>query len=355
MRHRFGRVAARAALCTAVALPAVLVRVAPVGGASDGTRGKVAAFGTTRPGIPLETQSLDLARVRKVGANNVSIDVWWDVDSRTATTMHPGAITATDQQLAAAIDAARAARLKVIFTPKLWCPVCQALNGFTWRGRLKPSDRAKFFASYRAMVNKYAALARDHKVDMFFIGSEMSELQDAADEWRAVAREVRARFPGKLAYQVNWDVYDRVTFWDAVDVAGLSAYFPLSDEARPSVGELKAAWHDSRAAKFLHHDWFANTERLHRESRKPVLFGELGYPSAQYAASAPYDATKPRLADLEIQKNAYQAALEVFEPQSWWMGVVWWEWFVSGGGPNDTSYSPRDKPAEKFLTTWYNR
>jgi len=43
------------------------------------------------------------------------------------------------------------------------------------------------------------------------------------------------------------------------------------------------------------------------------------------------------------------------ESRPWWMGVIWWEWFVSGGGPNDNTYSPRDKPAEKFLTAWYHR
>ena len=355
MARRHARIAARAALCIAVVLPAIAVGVPPVSGASDGTRGKVAAFGVTRPGTPLAVQSADFSRERRVGANHVAIDVWWDADSKTANSVHPGAITAGDQELASAIDAARTANLGVIFTPKLWCPLCQAVNGYTWRGRLQPSNRARFFASYRTMVARYADLARAHHVDVFFIGSEMTELQSSTDEWRAVAREARAHFPGKIAYEVNWDVFDQVKFWESVDIAGLSAYFPLSDAAHPSAADLKAAWHDSQAAKWLHHDWFENVEDLHKMSHKPVLFGELGYPSSQYGASAPYGEDPTRLADFEVQRAAYQAALETFEPQSWWMGVIWWEWFVSGGAPNDNSYSPRDKPAERFLTGWYHR
>jgi len=345
----------RVAVCLAVVVSALGAHLGNAVGAGDGTRGKVAAFGVTRPGQPLALQSADFSRLRRLGATHVGIDVWWDVDSKTANAVHAGAITAGDQELAAAIDAARAVGLSVIFTPKIWCPLCQPVNGYTWRGRLTPSNPAQFFASYRAMVNRYADLARAHGVTIFFIGSEMTELQHDTGEWRTVAREARARFPGKIAYEVNWDVFDQVEFWDSVDIAGLSAYFPLSDAAEPSVADLKAAWHDSAAANWLHHDWFANVADLHRLSHKPVLFGELGYPSAQYGASAPYGEDPTKLADGQVQKNAYQAALETFEPQSWWMGVIWWEWFVSGGGPTDNSYSPRDKPAEKFLTAWYHR
>jgi hypothetical protein len=354
MGRRPGRVATQAALCIAIAVPALAARIAPVAGAADGTRGKVAAFGLSRPGSPPELQNLELPRVKNTGATSVAIDAWWDVDTSNGSLLHPGAITATDAQLTGAMDTARRAGLNVIFTPKLWCPLCQAVNGYTWRGRLNPTDRPAFFGAYRTMINHYASLANAHGVKIFFIGSEYERLQDAADEWRAVASDVRARFAGKIAYEVNWDVWDRVGFWDAVDIVGVSAYFPLSDAQQPSVAELKAAWHDSAAAKFLHHTWFDNLAELHRVSKKPVLFGELGYPSMQYAARAPYDATQMHSADVEVQKNAYQAALETFEPQSWWLGVIWWEWFVSGGGPTDTSYSPRDKPAEKFLSSWYH-
>jgi hypothetical protein len=241
----------------------------------------------------------------------------------------------------------------VVFTPKLWCLLCQPLDGYTWRGRLKPANPAAFFASYGQMVEHYADLARQHGVDLFFIGSELSETQGFTDQWRALAKDVRTHFPGRIAYEVNWDVFDRVGFWDAVDVAGLSAYFPLDDAAHPSAAELKDAWHDSRNPKWLHHDWVQNVRDLARMSKKPVLFGELGYPSAAYGAKAPFDPSVAGAPDMAVQANAYQAALETFQDEPYWMGVIWWEWYVTSGGANDNSYSPRDKTAEKVLTRWY--
>lgn len=45
--------------------------------------------------------------------------------------------------------------------------------------------------------------------------------------WRAVIAAARARFPGPLTYAANFDQYEQVGFWDALDLVGINAYFPL--------------------------------------------------------------------------------------------------------------------------------
>jgi glycosyl hydrolase family 113 len=302
--------------------------------------------------MPHPTTSLDLSRIRDAGVDHVSIDVWWDFDLPNATLVHPGTRTLSDRDLGDAIAAAHRAGAKVILTPKLWCVPCLA-QGFTWRGRLSPGDVGAFFVSYRSMINHYAELARDHGVDIFFIGSEMSLVQYATDEWRRVAREARARFAGRLAYEVNWDVMHDVAFWDGVDIVGVSAYFPLSDAERPSVQELKTGWRGSRTAAFRGHEWFDRLARLATATGKPLLFGEAGYMSSTYAGRAPYDPNQAYKPDHKVQANAYQALLETFGPQPWWLGVVWWEWSFAYGGERDLTYTPRGKPAEEVLRRFY--
>jgi hypothetical protein len=63
--------------------------------------------------------------------------------------------------------------------------------------------------------------------------------------WRAVIAEVRGRYTGPIAYGANFDQYDQVGFWDAVDALGVTSYFPLSrwgvtgDEQRR---QLRRGW-----------------------------------------------------------------------------------------------------------------
>lgn len=326
---------------------------APAVSAAKGAAGRIAALGASTPSVPQQITATEFGRMRRIGMNHASLDVWWEFDTIHSNSLHPGPHTTLDADLGIAIDGARRAGLDVILTPKIFCPRCAHTDGFTWRGRLKPSDPAAFFRAYGQMVDHYADMARAHGVSLFFIGSEMSGVQSDAGQWRQIARQARDHFGGRIAYEVNWDVLDKVPFWDAVDVVGLSAYFPLSDAAKPSVDDLKAAWHSSGAAQFRDHRWFDAVEALARTTGKQVLFGEAGYPSRLGGASTPYDPGHGGAADQQVQVNAYQALLETFQSQPWWAGVVWWEWIVPGGVINDTSFSPRNKMAEAFLSSWY--
>lgn len=311
----------------------------------DGTNGKVAGTGISPPGLPLKGVLGDLGRMRRVGLNTASLDVFWYVDGITATTVHPGKITLSDAEIDDAVASARAVGMRVMLTPKLYCPDCARAS---WRGILQPSDRRAFFTAYRDMINHYAGIAQRDGVWLYFIGSEYNSLEGAPDEWREVARQVRLVYDGKIGYEVNWDVWNEVTFWDAVDVVGVSAYFPLSDADRPSVEELKAGWISSNDKKFAGETWYGDLASLAKSTGKPILFGEVGYPTWVRTAQEPFEpARKDRAADVGGQANAYEAVLETFEGQPWWLGAIWWEYRDS------SAYSFKDRPAEQLLARWY--
>lgn len=94
--------------------------------------------------------------------------------------------------------------------------------------------------------------------------------------WRGVVAEARARFDGPLTYAANFDQYEEVGFWDALDVVGINAYFPLRSrlvevesgaELEPL---LRARW------ETLLRDIDAWRRRVGIAEHR-VLFTELGY------------------------------------------------------------------------------
>jgi hypothetical protein len=310
-----------------------------------GAGGKVAGSGITPPLVDVNHVLGDLPQIRGTGLNTAAVDVFWDIDGETSSSIHPGPTTHPDAEVERIIAAARRADMRVILTPKLVCPSCKRS---TWRGILNPKDKAKFFAAYTDMVGHYAALAERSGVWLYFVGSEYNRVQDQPSRWRAVIARARTQFHGLVGYEVNWDVWNQVRYWDAVDVIGVSAYFPLSESAKPTVAELMAGWRKSAQKKFKGHTWVADLRELASETGKPILFGELGYPATTRPAREPWEPT-PKNEKLypEGQATAFEAALRTFDREPWWLGAVWWEWL------DVSAYSFKGRPAQAFLAKWY--
>ena len=53
--------------------------------------------------------------------------------------------------------------------------------------------------------------------------------------------DVRRVYTGTLTYGANWgDEVEQITFWDALDLVGVSFYEPLTDAKTASVATLRA-------------------------------------------------------------------------------------------------------------------
>ena len=68
------------------------------------------------------------------------------------------------------------------------------------------------------------------------------------EHWRRVVAEARRHYAGALTYAANFDQYHEVAFWDALDLIGINAYFPLRGWEVPGLGaadleeQLAAGW-----------------------------------------------------------------------------------------------------------------
>ena len=323
----------------------------------NGTLGKIAGMGVSPAVSPQQQVVAEFPRIRRLGINTAMIDVFWEADGQDASAIHPGPRTTSDADLRLAIRRAREAGFRVLLHPKFQCSSCE--GGARWRGRIQPRDRATFYTSYRTFIEHYASMADSTGVSMFFLGSELNSLQRDTEQWREIARTARAVYSGQLVYEANWDALNAVQFWDSVDVIGVAAYFPLSDERLPDVATLKAAWKASRATIINNgrsvegRRWFDELKALARRTDRQILFGEVGYQSSTYAAMAPFSESQTQEYSAQLQADAYQAVLETFENEDWWAGAVWWEWVLSAGGDRDLDYTPRGKLAETLLGRWY--
>ena len=288
----------------------------------------------------------ELERLKAAGLNTVSLTVWWQANEELST-IAPAEYTEPESALAKAIRSAHAAGMSVALMPMFHCSPCDS----TWRGLTKPEDRDAFYEDYVGFIERYASFAEEEGVELLFLGSELTTLQSDTADWKRIAAAARAKFSGELVYDVNWDAVGGVQFWDSVDVPSISAYFPLTEEARPSVAELKAAWRNGKQKLTMGSDSYRVVEELAQKTGKKVLFGEAGYRSREFAARQPFDGTaRHGEPSGEVQANAYQALLETFDAKPWWRGVLWWDWEIASA--NDTSFSPRGKPAEALLTRW---
>jgi hypothetical protein len=283
----------------------------------------------------------------------VSFDVWWQVPRFWSDTLAPDfspkpsnprlGLTDSDADLLTASQDARQDGLNVTLTPKFLVSTPND-TGSTWSGDYRPPHPAVFFAQYQSMVDHYADLARQAGMSTFFVGSEMSDSIDFVDTWRQIVSSARQHFDGPVGYEVDWRQPAQFNWGDAVDVIALSAYYPLSNAAQPTLRQLEAGWHSYRyPGQPDSQDAFSSVSTLAQRWGKPIIFGDVGYRATTYPAREPWQ-NAPHPADPKEQYLAYRALLDTFTGESWWGGVMWSAW-------NDGSQrSPESKPAERLIS-----
>jgi hypothetical protein len=316
---------------------------------ADGTAGKVA-------GAAIENLSTDSVsevasaaqQLKATGMNAVELDDWWEVTSANSDGVSPYVDTTPDAVLEAEITAVKAAGLQVVLTPLIYCAGC--LGGF--RGVMQPAKPAAFFASYSAFIDHYAAVAQSDGVTTLYVGSEMSSLEGNTAGWNQVIASARRQFHGTIAYEEDWSVLGRAHFFGALDEIGVSAYFPLDGAASPSLGQLLHDWRSSAMAGWRGRNWVTALAQLAARYKRPIVFGEAGYLSGDYAAAQPF-LNYYSTPNEGLQADLYQALLETFEPYSWWKGTLWWDWSAAPDGPAANGRTFAAKGAQVMLAGWY--
>jgi len=208
---------------------------------------------------------------------------------------------------------------------------------FDWRGEIQFNTEqkwARFFDTYEKWITMVARLSEN--ADAFVVGTELDATVHHANHWRAIISAVRDEFDGPLTYAANWDSYEKITFWDALDVIGIQAYFPLVDhENLPTTEELDAGWRQ-----------IINELRAYsRQHKKKILLAELGYNRSSQAAHRPWSYREGGPNAERIQKRSLDSALRAVKQNDFIVGAFLWKWF-----PGERQYSNFTKSTPAMRT-----
>ncbi len=295
-----------------------------------------------------------LTQLAATGANWVSIVVTQYQETANSTKVFPVTqpifgsyytyITATDDSLRIAVQRSHALGLSVMLKPQV-----DLLNDSAhWRGNIGDGFSSQqwdaWFASYGAMLLNYAKLAQQEHVEMLAVSTELIAacLQPPKERWLQLLKKVRAVYNGRLVNAANWGGEETgLTWWDAVDMIGVDAYYPLNVPDDATVPQLVDAWQPI----------VAKLANLSSFWQRPVLFTEIGYCSTDCKRSA----VPVTAADLTFQARRYEAVMTAFRPFQWHTGFFWWAWSTDpgSGGQQDRCITPAYKPAENVLRSFY--
>jgi hypothetical protein len=247
------------------------------------------------------------------------------------------------QNVARMIAQAHARGLKVLLIPHLW------VETGGWRGEIDPGSDAgweTYQRSYREFVLGWAELAASAHADAFSVGVECKSWSGRfAGFWRDLIEQTRTRFTGLLTYSANWDEAEGVVFWDALDLIGINAFYPLAQRSGASYAEYLAG--AARARDGL--------AQLASALAMPVVFVEVGYTTRRDAAVEPWlwpDDMRGVIVDEQEQARALAALLEAFLPEPWFAGFFVWRYYADLDDISQEEiwgFSPHGKAAEGVL------
>lgn len=294
------------------------------------------------PKYGFEEPASALTGLAGTGASHVALVNTWYMDSPTARTISADPLrTHSEDEMARAIQEIHRLGLGVLLKPHI------DVRDGSWRGRIAPTDRQAWCASYTQLLRAQAELAERTGAEVLCVGTELESMAgaDCRACWEEVLRAVRGAYRGTVVYAANWDGYWKVSFWDRVDLVGIDAYFPLSQSRQPSPEELAAGWLP----------WVAQLEGWQRAIGKPIIFTEIGYASVDGCAAEPWQLADNGAPSCVCQAAAYLAATRALAGKPWFQGMFWWHWWPwpEAGGCCEPGFTPQHKAAEGLLAWLY--
>ena len=215
-----------------------------------------------------------------------------------------------------------------------------------WRGKITPKEPDAWWEDYENYVLLYAQLAEKCKLEVFMVGSELVLMEPQTERWKKLFAKVRKVYSGLLSYSANWDHYEPVQFWRDLDLVGMTSYYDLVGDKKPSLEVLLETWKPIKE-KIL---------KWQKDVGRPIIFTEAGWPSQEGCAKEPwnyYGSTKP---DPTTQDLCFQAFFKTWQGEKIVAGILIWEWRNGPwqkGGPDDLSYIPMGKPVMKTIREYF--
>ena len=247
---------------------------------------------------------------------------------------------------------------------------------------------SEFWETYTRQAVHFARIAEEEGARLYSLGTETDRLfrtrsggymtNDYRRELESMVNRVRAVYTGLLTYDMHYSALMAPDFfgpgsdylWEDLDldVAGISAWFPLTDSPPSTVMSVESL-QASYGRIFRDH----LVPLMERNPGRPIVFTEYGATDTVETPAAPGDASalnRPfAFEDLngnglddgrETQANVYQALLNTMGRNPGVVnGVFWWDnWIASDAmwaenWASRRSYAIRDRLAEEVVRSAY--
>ncbi len=276
-----------------------------------------------------------LDELHSLGVNSIAIHPYAQIENDGHVRFR---VVQDNRHITVPLDWARERGMSVMLIPHIayWG------TKFLWRGEINfqsAQEWDRFFAEYETWIVQMAQIAQAHGVATFCVGLEFYYAQKFEERWRKIIAAVRKVYHGKVTYGGNWDTFQEVKFWDALDYLGVLAYFPLTKSIDPSVTEIAHAW-DRKCAEL--------TAFSAAHGDKRFLFVEIGYNESARAAAEPWAFKTGGDNAEQIQQRCIAVALDLPARCPVLAGMYWWKWFPEL--PNDEEENYRlQTPAIKAV------
>lgn len=299
-------------LCAACLVPA---------GAADGRSGE----GQPIRGITISTHTdgrewaqdrmvPTIEEIKQLGANWITIHPYAAVRGDGGVRFTPIDPDHPPAHIVRPIREAHARGLKILIKPHLayWG------SPFRWRGEITFDDATewqRFWHDYERWIVALAEVTRD--ADGFAVGTELDLTLGHEDRWRQIIERVRSKSPAPLTYAANWNGYESVPFWDALDAIGIQAYFPLTDAQNVTDEAIRRGWDG----------WMTRLREFSGATGRSIVFTELGYNHSALAPIRPWDPGGSAEDARRLQEACMRIALLAIRDEPSVIGAFLWKWF----------------------------
>jgi hypothetical protein len=277
-------------------------------------------------------------------------------------------------ELVSSISAAHQVNLNVGLFP---IPHFPSQFSIWWQNA--PHDFAwwvSYFERYSNFILHHASIASDTNVSSLILGGDWlnpalpggqladgtpsNVPQDAELRWRALFKQIRERYSGKIVWAMSYPdgINNAPPFLDAVDQVYILWSAPLANQPNASIDEMQ-----TQAASIFDQEILPFQQQI----GKPIIIalsypsidqGSMGCIAIQGGGCLDYEALNlpnpdiPELAlNLQDQANAYNAVLATINDRSWVAGYISMGYYPPAI-LQDKSISIHGKPASGVIWYW---
>lgn len=279
----------------------------------------------------------------------IAINVWQETFASTRIFSLFGK-TQTDEDIIFAIKKAKSLGMKVCLKPIVNC------LDKVWRARIDfPNENQeywdKWFFSYTNFMSHYATLAEKYKCEMLCTGCEMAGMDKQSERCIKLISEIRKIYNGLIMHNINHGDELKFDWLSQVDIIGISAYYPVTDELHNDIDTMRKNWKTHLNILKECHDHY----------NKPIMFAEIGVRNEHGCTMHPWDFIhRDEIPfDEQEQSDFYQSAMEATWCEDWFCGYFWWDWKATlpsiEEAKKDRDFTVYGKKAEAILKSWYTK